>query len=198
MCCVFWRRSIFTRGTGWYTRLKNGNPKVTWRICAPNTKSPKSFCSSSPANTLASWMTTKRRCPLRLRKPLRMKVSRANRCLCGSINRSLSADALKEIQPGQADAGKYHDFIVGSLTEIFYPVLTRATKEQPVDEGRKRIDVFFHNSASKASFPGWSMFIVYHAPYISVECKNYSTDPVNPEFDQLLGRLNRKRGFVGS
>jgi hypothetical protein len=48
----------------------------------------------------------------------------------------------------------------------------------------------------KASFPGWSTFTT-NAPYISVECKNYSTDPVNPEFDQLLGRLNRKRGFIG-
>src|SRR6185503_13841595 len=95
------------------------------------------------------------------------------------------------------DAGKYHDFIVGSFTEIFYPVLTRATKEQPVDEGRKRIDVFFHNSASNGFFSWLVNVHHYHAPYISVECKNYSTDPVNPEFDQLLGRLNRKRGFVG-
>jgi len=37
----------------------------------------------------------------------------------------------------------------------------------------------------------------YHAPYISIECKNYSSDPHNPELDQLMGRLNRKRGFVG-
>ncbi len=37
----------------------------------------------------------------------------------------------------------------------------------------------------------------YHAPFVSVECKNYSSDPRNPEFDQLMGRLNRRRGFVG-
>ena len=30
-----------------------------------------------------------------------------------------------------------------------------------------------------------------------MECKNYSTDIANPEIDQLLGRLNRRRGFVG-
>ena len=87
--------------------------------------------------------------------------------------------------------------MIGALTEIFYPEFTRPVKEQPADEGRKRIDIFFQNSASKGFFSRLVNAHRYHAPYISVECKNYSSDPSNPEFDQLMGRLNRKRGFVG-
>ena len=29
------------------------------------------------------------------------------------------------------------------------------------------------------------------------ECKNYSSDPKNPEIDQLVGRLHTKRGRLG-
>jgi hypothetical protein len=113
------------------------------------------------------------------------------------IDPSLTADALKSITSGHADADEFHNFIVGALTEVFYPSLTRATKEQPVDEGRKRIDIFFHNSATSGVF-SWLVHVhKYFAPYIQVECKNYSSDLTNKEFDQLGGRLNRKRGYVG-
>ena len=55
----------------------------------------------------------------------------------------------------------------------------------------------FHNTASEGIFSRLVNVHDYFAPYVSVECKNYSGDPKNPEFDQLQGRLNRKRGFVG-
>ena len=37
----------------------------------------------------------------------------------------------------------------------------------------------------------------YVVPYVPIECKNYSDDIANPEFDQLLGRLDRRRGMFG-
>ncbi|MGA8273376.1 MAG: hypothetical protein WB919_17570, partial [Candidatus Sulfotelmatobacter sp.] len=113
------------------------------------------------------------------------------------LNASQSSIALETIKVGRDDADKYHNFILGALTKIFYPTLTRPKKEQPVDEGRKRIDILFHNTASEGVFSYLVNVHNYYAPYISVECKNYSGDPKNPEFDQLQGRLNRKRGFVG-
>lgn len=108
-----------------------------------------------------------------------------------------SSAALGTINAGHDDAGKYHNFILGTLTQIFYPALTRPKKEQSVDDGRKRIDILFHNTASEGGFSRLVNVHQYFAPYVSVECKNYSGDPQNPEFDQLQARLNRKRGFVG-
>lgn len=104
---------------------------------------------------------------------------------------------LDSILPGSGDAGKYHNEILGILTAIFYPMLTRPTKEQEIDEGRKRIDILFSNSSERGFFAHVVNRHHRHAPYIPVECKNYSEDPENPELDQLRGRLGRKRGDVG-
>jgi len=104
---------------------------------------------------------------------------------------------LDEIRPGAADAGKYHSEILGILSAVFYPSLAHPKKEQPVDDGRKRIDINFDNLADSGFF---SHIVNQHrilAPYVAVECKNYSEDPENPELDQLRGRFSRKRGNFG-
>ena len=86
---------------------------------------------------------------------------------------------------------------MGLLTEIFYPSLRRPVKEQPINDGRKRIDILFNNSADDGFFARLVQIHKIHCPYIAVECKNYSEDPNNPELDQLMGRFSRKRGKFG-
>jgi len=104
---------------------------------------------------------------------------------------------LRNIPAGTESATAYHDFILGALTEIFHPWLTHPKKEQPVDEGRKRIDIVYNNSSGSGFF---SRLVHMHkilCPYVNVECKNYVEDPANPELDQLQGRFSRKRGKFG-
>lgn len=108
-----------------------------------------------------------------------------------------AAKKLEDIPAGREHADSYHETILGLLTEIFYPWLTHPVKEQPVDDGRKRIDIMFSNSADDGFF---SRIVQAHrilCPYVVVECKNYAEDPNNPELDQLIGRFSRKRGRFG-
>ncbi|HWY58288.1 MAG TPA: hypothetical protein VNZ03_27735 [Terriglobales bacterium] len=104
---------------------------------------------------------------------------------------------LERLPAGRECAGRYHTAILGLLTEIFYPSLTHPVKEQEVDDGRKRIDILFSNSAEEGFFSRLVHSHKIHCPYVSVECKNYTEDPQNPELDQLMGRFSRKRGRFG-
>jgi hypothetical protein len=104
---------------------------------------------------------------------------------------------LANIRAGRENANEYHNFILGALTDLFYPWLTHPSKEQPVDNGRKRIDIVFSNSSESGFFARLVQMHKLHCPYINVECKNYAEDPANPELDQLQGRFSRKRGRFG-
>jgi len=105
--------------------------------------------------------------------------------------------ALRKIPTGRENANTYHEFILGALTEIFYPWLTHPVKEQPIDDGRKRIDIVYNNSSESGFFSRLVQMHKIHCPYVNVECKNYAEDPANPELDQLQGRFSRKRGRFG-
>lgn len=66
-----------------------------------------------------------------------------------------------------------------------------------MDGGRKRIDIDYTNIASRGFFYWIHAVHGTAAPYVAVECKNYSKDPKNPEFDQLSGRFTVQRGSLG-
>ena len=63
------------------------------------------------------------------------------------------------------------------------------------NNGRKRVDITYYNVATDDFF-GW-VKSHYTAPYIFVECKNYTTDIGNAELDQLSGRFGTSKGQVG-
>lgn len=107
------------------------------------------------------------------------------------------AASLAQIAPGNASAARYHDAIKGILSKLFYPDLTQPVKEQEIHEGRKRIDLMYDNTAREGIFLDIPQKLNVPCLKIAVECKNYSSDPANPELDQLLGRLSSKRGEVG-
>jgi hypothetical protein len=102
------------------------------------------------------------------------------------------AQVLSGISNGPKAAGRYHNQILRVLSGVFSGRLVEPRKEQRQFNGRKRIDVVFRNADSTGFFADLSRHSI-PAPYIPVECKNYNSDPANPEFDQLSGRL----GLVG-
>lgn len=103
--------------------------------------------------------------------------------------------AVRQIEVGKAGASDYVVAIEKLLTALFYPSLTSPVMEQKIHEGRKRIDITFTNIATRGFFH-W-LALHYPAPFLHVECKNYSVDPANPELDQLSGRFSPSRGVVG-
>ena len=107
------------------------------------------------------------------------------------------ARALKAIPGGDTHANVYHTLMVGVLEFIFFPHLTLPRKEQPIHEGRKRIDITMQNGAREGVF--WWLRTARKLPcaYVAIECKNYTREVTNPELDQLSGRFSPQRGKVG-
>ena len=107
-------------------------------------------------------------------------------------------EKLGAIDEGREAANEYHNFIVEALKTIFFPALQKPNKEQNIHEGRKRVDIVFNNKANKGFFFDLIQRHKVRCPYVFFECKNYSSDPKNPELDQLTGRFSRRRGNFGA
>jgi len=104
---------------------------------------------------------------------------------------------LENIKPGPENATKYHKLVFGLLEYIFYPMLIYPRIEAEIDEARKRVDIISQNAAKDGFFEWLHRVRGIPCAYIFSECKNYSSDPVNPEVDQLLGRFDANNGKFG-
>ncbi|WFR78419.1 hypothetical protein P9875_22345 [Janthinobacterium rivuli] len=99
------------------------------------------------------------------------------------------------IAPGKASATAYEKAVEKLLTALFYPSLSHPTRQFRMHEGRKIVDIKFVNDPQGGFFHWLGMH--YPASHIWVECKNYSDDLSNPEFDQLAGRFSPSKGQFG-
>jgi len=96
---------------------------------------------------------------------------------------------------GRPAATQYEEAIEKLLTALFYPSLTNPKVQKEIHGGRKRIDITYANVSTYGFFAWLSQH--YTAPFVFVECKNYSSDPGNEALDQLAGRFSPRRGRFG-
>ncbi|WP_152567688.1 restriction endonuclease [Sphingopyxis sp. LC363] len=108
-----------------------------------------------------------------------------------------SIEALRNIPTGNRSANDYQSLIVGLSHFLLYPSLTNPVLERPINDGRKRIDIAFDNSADKGVFHRLRTDPFLLAREVMIECKNYADDLENPEIDQLIGRFDNRRGRFG-
>lgn len=104
---------------------------------------------------------------------------------------------FKSIKPGKAQAGKYHKQIFQALSYVFSGILVNGVIERNADHGRKRIDIVFENPRKGRFFRDLETRHQIFCPIIFIECKNYTHDPKNPEYDQLSARFHNRRGRFG-
>ncbi len=106
-------------------------------------------------------------------------------------------DGLKNLMPGPKDWYKYQMYIANLFQILFSDDLNDIRTEEQINEGRKRIDILARNVSNNGFFFDlFNKFKVY-SPYIVIECKNYSGDLENREFDQIYGRLTKYIGCFG-
>lgn len=109
---------------------------------------------------------------------------------------------FSEIKPGPHEASNYHDHILDCLNTIFNDAgsdnyLSAPKKESSENQGRKKIDITFHNSSNNGFFSRLSNYGGLICAKIFFECKNYQHDIKNPEYDQLNGRFNNRESTIG-
>lgn len=107
------------------------------------------------------------------------------------------AEALLATPAGAEHADRYHMIAMHALTLCFFPALIQPHKEWEINGGRKRIDIVYTNAADTGFFSHRRDAKNTSATVLIVECKNYSKDIANPELDQLLGRFDDNRGYLG-
>lgn len=106
-------------------------------------------------------------------------------------------EELSRIKDGKDHAYIFHKYIAKALGLIFEGDLSRARCEVKMDEGRKRPDIIFDNSATNGFFYELNKKYDIKCRQIVIECKNYASTPSNQEVDQLLGRFNSYIGNFG-
>lgn len=102
---------------------------------------------------------------------------------------------LSEIQSGKDGAYIFEDRAFEALEYIFGHQLILGEKQYNLNDGRKRVDIIFNNQLGEGFFISLKALFDIKSGVIFVECKNYTGELKNPDFDQLCGRFNRHSEF---
>lgn len=104
---------------------------------------------------------------------------------------------LARLKSGDNDARSFHTLSFDNLKYILGSRISNPKLENPINDGRKRIDIVFNNDDKFGFFHNLNSLNKILCPKIIIECKNYGQELGNPEIDQLQGRLNHRRGMFG-
>lgn len=104
---------------------------------------------------------------------------------------------LVDLVPGKPDAIKYEKVIVEILKFLFQDRLDNCNSQHKFDGGRNRVDITFRNTGKPGFFRQLDSGHKIASGYVMIECKNYSKDVKNPEFQQIESRLKPHRGMFG-
>lgn len=106
-------------------------------------------------------------------------------------------EELDNIPPGQKEQKTFHHLSARILSVLFRDRLEAPKIEKTINEGRRRIDIVCRTKNTPGVFKDLNEIHKCPCPFVFFECKNYSDEPKNPEYDQLSGRLSHRRGRFG-
>lgn len=183
---------------GLVTTIKNKKGVITRKVVYKKTVDQE---YPSDKNFLAEFSKTHPKVIDDYRESLKLSSSQIPQLASHDISepalaRHLTAK-LQAIHPGAKEASVYHNLMIGIVSFLFFPNLIYPHKEFEINQGRKRIDIIYTNGKDSGLFYRISLDQHVKANIIHVECKNYSDDIANAEFDQLLGRFDPNRGRFG-
>ncbi|MBR3131989.1 hypothetical protein IKG33_01045 [Candidatus Saccharibacteria bacterium] len=112
-----------------------------------------------------------------------------------SVDYDSLLNRVLEVKPGKDDAKYYETAILALFNALFYPYLSHPKYQARINNGGKIVDIVYSNVDKEDFF--WWLGQHYNAPYVFIECKNYSNDIGNPEIDQLSGRFGPSKGNFG-
>lgn len=107
------------------------------------------------------------------------------------------AGALTKIPKGKGAATQYQMAMLDIFRLLFEDRLGAMKPEETIFSGIKRVDINAENDQENGFFIDLQRRHGLHCPRIFFECKNYTEDPDNPAFDQLLARLNPTSTQIG-
>ncbi len=104
---------------------------------------------------------------------------------------------LKLVPSGPNGATAYHRIMVAVVLILFFPNVVYPKIELGINQGRKRLDIVCTNGKRSGLFYRLAMDQHIKANIVHIECKNYTNDIANAEFDQMIGRFDANRGRFG-
>jgi hypothetical protein len=171
---------------------RNGEKRVTKKSLADKFPISKAFLAKFSADNPQVLERYKETLKVRARSVHAPMTDEDEGLIAGAIGA-----ALKDLPPGRDHASAYHKLMTGAVELLLFPHLIHPRVEWEIHEGRKRIDIVMANDSQNGVFWRIPNHRKIHAGIVVIECKNYSDDVANPEFDQLAGRFSDARGRLG-